>query len=153
MKQTSTLAMILLVLASPLAVAGAHQKNDEQSTKSQTSGYQASSPQIKRAGLEALLAKPEHLLIIDLRDPHEISAIGGFPAYLNIQAKQLESHLAFIPKDRTIVTVSNHGGRSGKAADLLAANGFKVAGWLGAQYYEEEGGHLVKAPLSKKDAQ
>jgi hypothetical protein len=64
--------------------------------------------------------------------------------YLSIQPEQLEKSLAFIPKDRAIITVSNHGGRSGKSADLLAEKGFKVAGYVGAQYYEEQGGKLTK---------
>src|SRR6187549_350107 len=34
--------------------------------------------------------------------------------------------------------------RSGRAADLLTAKGFKVAGLLGAQTYEEQGGRLTK---------
>jgi hypothetical protein len=42
------------------------------------------------------------------------------------------------------VTVSNHAARSGRAADLLTAKGFKVAGLLGAQTYEEQGGKLTK---------
>ena len=78
-----------------------------------------------------LLAKPNELLIIDLRRPDELTRIGGFPVYLSIQAKELEQQLAWIPKDRTIVTVSNHAARSGRAADLLTAKGFKVAGLLG----------------------
>src|SRR5665213_2306094 len=59
-----------------------------------------------------LAAKPESLLIIDVRRPDEVSTIGGFPAYLSIQAKDLEKSLAWIPRDRTIVTVSNHAGRA-----------------------------------------
>jgi hypothetical protein len=43
-----------------------------------------------------------------------------------------------------IVTLSNHAGRAGKAADLLAAKGFKVAGAAGAQTYEQQGGTLAK---------
>ena len=66
---------------------------------------------LTRAQFDALLAKPEQLLIIDVRRPDELTAKGGFPVYLSIQAKQLEKSLAFIPKDRTIVTVSNHAAR------------------------------------------
>jgi rhodanese-related sulfurtransferase len=63
---------------------------------------------------------------------------------LSIQAAELEKSLAWIPKDRTIVTVSNHAARAGRAADLLTKNGFTVAGAIGAQDYEGEGGTLVK---------
>ena len=100
--------------------------------------------ELSRAEFEALLAKPEQLLIIDVRRPDELTKIGGFPVYLSVQIKELENSLAWIPKGRTIVTVSNHASRSGRAADLLAAKGFKVAGTVGAQTFEEQGGKLTK---------
>ena len=105
------------------------------------------SHQLTRAEFEQLLTKPNELLIIDLRRPDELTRIGGFPVYLSIQAKDLEQQLAWIPRDRTIVTVSNHAARSGRAADLLTAKGFKVAGLLGAQTYEEQGGKLTKVEV------
>ena len=100
--------------------------------------------ELTRAEFEQLLTKPNELLIIDLRRPDELTKIGGFPVYLSIQAKDLEQQLEWIPKGRTIVTVSNHAARSGRAADLLTAKGYKVAGLLGAQTYEEQGGKLTK---------
>jgi len=84
------------------------------------------------------------VLFIDLRRPDEISKVGTFPVYLNVQLADLEKSLAFIPKDRQIVTVSNHAGRAGKAADFLAEHGFKVIGAAGSQLYEDEGGTIVK---------
>ena len=106
--------------------------------------YTAKSPKLNRAQIDALLAKPEQLLVIDVRQPDEVSNIGGFPAYLSIQSGELENSLAFIPKDRTIIVLSNHAGRAGKAADLLVSKGFHVAGAVGVQNYEEEGGKLTK---------
>ena len=100
--------------------------------------------ELSRAEFEALLATPEQLLIIDVRRPDELTKIGGFPVFLSVQVKELENNLAFIPKDRTIVTVSNHAARSGRAADLLASKGYRVAGTLGAQTFEEQGGKLTK---------
>jgi hypothetical protein len=64
--------------------------------------------------------------------------------YLSIQSADLEKYPAFIPKDRTIITVSNHASRAGKAVALLEKNGFTVAGGIGVQDYEAEGGTLVK---------
>jgi rhodanese-related sulfurtransferase len=110
------------------------------------------SHELTRAEFEQLLARPDELLIIDLRRPDELTRIGGFPVYLSIQAKDLEQQLAWIPKDRTIVTVSNHAARSGRAADLLTAKGFKVAGLLGAQTYEEQGGKLTKIEVPQRAA-
>ncbi len=100
--------------------------------------------ELSRAEFEALLATPEQLLIIDVRRPDELTKIGGFPVFLSVQVKELENNLAFIPKDRTIVTVSNHAARSGRAADLLASKGYRVAGTVGAQTFEEQGGKLTK---------
>ena len=99
---------------------------------------------LTRAEFDALIAKPDHILIIDVRRPDEVTANGGFPIYLSIQAKDLEQSLAWIPKDRAIITVSNHAARGGVAADLLTKNGFKVAGTIGAQTYEQDGGKLTK---------
>lgn len=145
MNQPTKLLLAVLIMATPLA----HSATAAPAKKAETAAaaapaYKPTSAKINRAQFEALLAKPSELLIIDLRRPDEVSSIGGFPVYLSIQADDLEKSLDFIPKDRTIVTVSNHAGRSGKSADLLAAKGFKVAGYLGAQYYEEEGGKLTK---------
>jgi rhodanese-related sulfurtransferase len=100
--------------------------------------------ELSNAEFDALVAKPQKLLIIDLRRPDELTRVGGFPVYLSIQISDLENRIAWIPKDRTIVTVSNHAVRSGRAADLLASKGFKVAGTVGAQTYEERGGQLTK---------
>ena len=86
-------------------------------------------------------------MLIDVRRPDEVTAIGGFPVYLSIQLKDLASSTAWIPKDRTVVLVSNHAGRASKAADILAAKGFKVAGAVGAQTYEKAGGTIVHIPV------
>lgn len=99
---------------------------------------------LDRAQVDKLLAKPKQIVIIDVRRPDELTRNGGFPAYLSIQSKDLEKHLAYIPRDRSVLTVSNHANRAGAAGDLLASKGFRVAGAVGAQTYEEEGGSLLK---------
>jgi rhodanese-related sulfurtransferase len=105
---------------------------------------------LSREELDKLLAQPGKVLVIDVRRPDEVSDIGGLPVYLSIQASDLEKSLAWIPKDRLIVTLSNHAGRAGKAADLLAARGFNVAGAAGAQTYEQQGGTLAKVARPTK---
>lgn len=154
MRKKSKLAMLLLfVFAAPLAFAAEEAKKPEAPAAREQ--YKPTSKLLNRADFDALIAKPEGVLVIDLRRPDEVSTIGGFPVYLSVQADQLENSLALIPKERAIVTVSNHSGRSGKSADLLASKGFKVAGYLGAQYYEQEGGKLTKiavpAPKPKEE--
>jgi len=99
---------------------------------------------LTRDELDKLLARPQDLLVIDVRRPDEVSKIGGLPVYLSIQLGDLEKSLAWIPKGRTIITVSNHAKRAGTAADLLASKGFKVGGAVGVQTYEEAGGKLTK---------
>lgn len=134
---TRSLSIAALSLVASLALA-------------QTSGATAESKDtsktviLSRAQFDQLLAKPEQLLIMDVRRPDEVTAIGSFPVYLSIQLADLEQSLAWIPKDRKIVTVSNHAGRAGRAGDLLAAKGFNVVGRVGVQNYEEQGGKLSK---------
>jgi rhodanese-related sulfurtransferase len=99
---------------------------------------------LTRAEFDGLLSEPDKILILDVRRPDELETIGAFPAFLSIQARDVEQRLAFIPKGRTIITVSNHANRAGRAADLLTSRGFTVAGAIGAQDYEAEGGTLVK---------
>ena len=107
---------------------------------------------LSRAEFDELLAQPEKLLIVDVRRPDEVTNIGGFPVFLSVQAGEIPDRLAWIPRDRTIVTISNHAVRAGQAADLLARNGFRVAGAIGAQTYEDAGGKLAKVspPPAKK---
>ena len=107
---------------------------------------------LTRAEFDALVTHPDQILLIDVRRPDEISSIGGFPVYLSIQIDDLKNHLNAIPRDRTIITISNHAVRAGVAADLLTTNGFRVAGAIGAQTYETEGGTLVKIVPPKSEA-
>ena len=125
--------LLSLFAAATLFGQQAAQKADEPKSKTLT-----------RVEFDKLLASPASVLVIDVRRPDELTAKGGFPVYLSIQAANLEKSLAFIPKDRTIVTVSNHAARGLKAADLLAGHGFKVAGAIGVENYEEQGGTLTK---------
>jgi len=118
----------------------------------QQSGQQAQQPKsqakvLTRAEFDQLFAQPGQILIIDVRRPDEIKDIGGFPVYLNVQIGDLEKSLDWIPRERTIITVSNHAARGGRAADILTAHGFKVAGTIGAQTYEQDGGTLTKVPI------
>ncbi|RYY02515.1 MAG: rhodanese-like domain-containing protein [Gammaproteobacteria bacterium] len=101
-------------------------------------------PELNRAEIDAWLAKPDKVVFIDLRRPDEISTIGSFPVYLNIQLADLEKYAAYIPKDRSIITVSNHAGRAFKAGDLLLSKGFKVVGAAGSQHYEDQGGTITR---------
>jgi len=149
MKHTATLFAAALLFAS--AAASAQQAPG--ATPSPAAEQKSLTAKLTRQQIDGFLAYPDQILILDVRRPDEISSIGGFPSYLSVQAKDLEANLAFIPQDRTIITLSNHAGRAIKAADLLLAKGFKVAGAAGAQDYEAQGGKLTKvAPPQPKVA-
>jgi rhodanese-related sulfurtransferase len=145
---------VAILLASTLVTAApfACSADAPAAAKAPTAAHAVAPPASKahilsREELDKLLAQPSKTLVIDVRRPDEISSIGGLPVYLSIQAQDLEASTAWIPKDRTLVLVSNHAGRAGKAADLLASKGFKVAGAAGVQLYEKDGGtltHLAK---------
>lgn len=99
---------------------------------------------LTRTEFDALRAKPNDLLILDVRRPDEIGTKGGFEVYLTVQPADVEKSLALIPRDRTIVTISNHANRAGRVADALTAHGYKVAGALGVEDYEAAGGSLIR---------
>jgi rhodanese-related sulfurtransferase len=145
-----TLISLTLVLAGLTFAFGQTETGSGAQTK-KGGGPKSEAHVLTNAEFDALLAHPDQLLIIDVRRPDELTANGGFPAYLSIQQNQLAQSLAWIPKDRTIVTVSNHAARGGVAADILTKAGFKVAGTIGAQTYEQAGGKLthIAAPAPK----
>jgi len=146
MKTTATLIAAALLFATATASA-------QQAAPAPAAEQKSLAAKLSRVQLDGFLSYPDQVLILDVRRPDEISSIGGFPSYLSIQAKDLEANLAFVPRDRTIITLSNHAGRAIKAADLLIAKGYKVAGAAGAQDYEAEGGKLTRiAPPPPKVA-
>ena len=140
MKKIVPIVALIAAFAVPLVASA--QNADAQ--KPAAAEYKSKAPKLNRAQVDAWLAKSDKVVFIDLRRPDELTSIGGLPVYLSIQSKELEKYIAYIPKDRAIITVSNHAGRAGKSADLLIDKGFKVVGIVGVQNYEEEGGTLVK---------
>jgi len=133
-----------LSMVSILGAAAALAQSNDRPTGAAPPRDESKTPVLNRAQLDQLLKNPQQLVILDVRRPDELTAIGGFPAYLSIQLAELEQHLAWIPKDRKVVTISNHAGRAGRAGDLLAARGFKVVGRIGVQDYQTDGGTLTK---------
>lgn len=142
--KTSKHLLVLLAVTIFSSLAFAQEATSASGGAPTARPYTYKTPKLNRAQVDALLAKPKKILFVDLRRPDEISKIGTFPVYLNVQAADLEKQLAFVPRDRAIVTVSNHAGRAGAAGDLLTQKGYKVAGAVGTQNYEEEGGTIVR---------
>ncbi|HEY8881055.1 MAG TPA: rhodanese-like domain-containing protein [Roseateles sp.] len=135
MKTLHTLALATLLGLSTLAHA--------QTAASAPAEWKYKTQRLKAAEVDALLAQPDKLLVLDLRRPDELIKYGSFPVFLNIQNSQLEKQLAYLPKDRAILTVSNHAQRAGRAGDILTEKGFKVVGATGSEDYEQEGGKAV----------
>jgi rhodanese-related sulfurtransferase len=142
-RESATMKKLVLLILLASAVSFAQQPGAESKSKAKI---------LTRAEFDALVATPGHVLLLDVRRPTEIAANGGFPVFLNIQANDLEKHLAEIPKGVPLVVISNHAHRAGIAADLLEGKGFKIAGAMGAQVYESEGGQVVKYPPEKAAA-
>jgi rhodanese-related sulfurtransferase len=149
----------LLALALTLGSAAAFAQEAASVPAAAASAYVAppwvyKTKQLNRAQVDALLGNPKKLLIIDLRRPDELVKYGSFATYLNLQVKDLPELLDYIPKDRTILTVSNRAHRAGAAGDILTSHGYKVAGAIGSVDYSEAGGTIVKvsppAPAASK---
>jgi len=143
MRKLSPLLALLLALSAPLAFA------QEAATPAAKTPYVAppwtyKTKQLNKAQIDKLLAKPNKVVVLDVRRPDELISKGSFPAFLNIQFKELENNLGYIPKDRIIIPVSNRAHRAGAAGDLLTAKGFKVAGAAGTLDYEDEGGTVAR---------
>ncbi len=81
---------------------------------------------------------------LDVREPSELQQYGSVKGYVNIPLGQVEKRMSEIPKDRTIVTMCEHGGRATKAAEILLKNGYKVVGACGLAEYREKGYESVK---------
>jgi rhodanese-related sulfurtransferase len=99
---------------------------------------------LNRAAFDALSARAENLLVLDIRRPDELQRVGGFPVYLSIQTVDVQKYLAYIPRDRLIVTVSNRAHRAGAVGDILKGLGYNVVGAIGVLDYQDEGGVLQK---------
>jgi len=131
--------------AAPAAAAAVTPQNDP--------AYTYKTLRLNRAAFDALAAKPEDLLILDIRRPDELQKVGGFPVYLSIQTTDVQKSLGFIPRDRLIVTVSNRAHRAGAVGDILSGLGYRVVGAIGVLDYQDEGGTLSKiAPPAPRAA-
>jgi len=133
----------LLVLNLAFAASIAHAQPPSVATSAPTAASAFKAHVLNRSEVDEWLKTPDKVLFIDVRRPDEVASIGGFPVYLSIPIQELESDLQWIPKGRRIITVSNHAGRGGKAAELLTEKGFDVIGAVGVELYEKDGGTLA----------
>ena len=141
MKKLFTIAAISLSLLSTAVYA------QQPAADAAHSAPSSKAKVLTNAEFDDLVAHPDRVLLIDVRRPDEISSIGGFPVYLSIQVKDLKQHLAEIPKNKQIITVSNQAHRAAAAAVILTDAGYQVAGAVGAVTYEKGGGKLYKVAV------
>jgi len=152
MKTLAILVPVVWLIAAPIVAQQPPAPTAAGTARTGQSPATFKTKKLIRLEVDQLLAKPSQVLILDVRRPDELMTIGGFPVYLSIQVADIENSLEWIPKDRTIVTVSNHANRGGRVGDLLIGRGFTVAGTIGAQDYESEGGQLTRiAPPKPAD--
>jgi rhodanese-related sulfurtransferase len=145
MKRILRVLTLTLMMFSAFAVATvqAQQATSSNAGAAGTTPWKYATKKLSRAEVDALLDDPEHVIVVDVRRPDEGAHIGGFPVYLSVQVSDLPRALRFIPRDRTILTVSNRAHRAAAAGDELLRQGFKVAGAVGVKDYSEEGGSIV----------
>ncbi len=134
-----SLALLVMMSAAPAILVQAAEAG-----AAKQEAAKPAAPKLTRAQLDEWLAKPDKVIVLDLRRPDEHQSIGALPVFLSIQLADLEKNLAYIPRDRAVIPVSNHASRAGRAAGVLVKNGLNVVGVVGVQDYEAEGGTLNK---------
>jgi adenylyltransferase/sulfurtransferase len=82
-----------------------------------------------------LTTRPDHTLLIDVREPHEL-AICHIPGARHIPMGQIPEKACELPADRQILVLCHHGGRSLRVTQFLRANNYRqvtnVAGGIDA---------------------
>lgn len=79
--------------------------------------------EIEPAALKQRLDRGDHLQILDVREPEEIS-IASFPGAIEIPMGEVPSRLAGLDPGAEFVVVCHHGIRSAQVAIYLARAGF-----------------------------
>ena len=106
MKSPTLLAPALtftFALATLLGGAARAQAQTAASAPAAATEWKHQTPRLKAPEVDALLAQPDKLLVLDLRRPDELIKYGSFPAFLNIQNGDLEKHLAYLPDRKSVV--------------------------------------------------
>jgi rhodanese-related sulfurtransferase len=82
--------------------------------------------QITVLELKARRDANEDLVLLDVREPHEI-ATASIAGATTIRMGEIPQHLDALPTDRPIVVICHHGGRSAAVTGFLNANGYPNA--------------------------
>ena len=65
----------------------------------------------------------EDLILLDVREPDEI-ATAAIPWATTIPMREVPMRIEEIPRDRPLIVMCHHGGRSERVAHFLAMNGY-----------------------------
>ena len=118
----------MLALALVLVVAGAAIVNTAINTSQNASAGSpaATSPQLIApvAYVSQFRDEPTRHILVDVRTPEEFRE-GRIPGAVNIPLQSLQSRLAELPQDETIVLYCRSGNRSADAARILARAGYE----------------------------
>ena len=85
---------------------------------------------ITAAEVQNKLEAGEQLNLIDVREPEEV-AEGHIAGVTHIPLGDLEARLGELNKETPYVIICRSGNRSGKATELLTANGFDATNMVG----------------------
>lgn len=84
--------------------------------------------------------------VVDVRETDEYAG-GHVTGALSVPLGDLTARKAELPKDQTVYLICQGGGRSGKAADLLSAEGYDVRSVAGGTTaWTEAGGQVTAGP-------
>ena len=84
---------------------------------------------VNTAEFKAMMAL-ENVVVVDVRTAKEV-AQGTIENSINIPLNVLSSKMAALPKDKKYLVFCRSGGRSSRAANLMAKQGFQVVNLLG----------------------
>jgi rhodanese-related sulfurtransferase len=83
-------------------------------------------PEISVRDLKAKHDAGESFVLLDVREPDELATV-SLPWAKAIPMGNVPEHLEELPRDRDIVVMCHHGGRSERVTRFLNANGFPNA--------------------------
>jgi rhodanese-related sulfurtransferase len=91
-------------------------------------------------------AKDSGAVVVDVRDPDEYAG-GHVSGAQSLPLGDLSARMQELPRDQTLYLICQRGGRSMKAADLLAAAGYDVRSVAGGTTaWTEAGGQVTSGP-------
>lgn len=83
-------------------------------------------PEISVAELDAWRKSGRDIAVLDVREGWEVATV-SLPDTVNIPMQQVPQRVAELPRDKPLVVMCHHGGRSRQVTGWLRQNGFAQA--------------------------